>query len=76
MAADIGPDADDPVVNMSRPSRPTISSVELDELIEQATIDCDNESEQVTGLFTMIEEHFDLPFPTTVLGTAVSVATR
>jgi len=46
----------------------------LDELIEQATIDCYNESEQITGLFTMIEEHLALPFETTVLGTAVSVA--
>ncbi|WP_249019196.1 hypothetical protein [Conexibacter sp. S30A1] len=42
---------------MPRQARPTISTFELDELIEQATVDCYNDSEQVTGLFTTIEEH-------------------
>ena len=51
-----------------------MTAAELDELIEQATVDCYNESEQVTGLFTMIEEHLELPFQTTVLGTPVTVA--
>jgi len=74
MAAHRGAYADDPVVSVARPPRPQISRAELDELIEQATIDCYNESEQGTGLFTMIEEHLALPFETTVLGTAVSVA--
>lgn len=73
MAAHRGAYADDPVVSVGRPPRPQISRAELDELIEQATIDCYNESEQVTGLFTMIEEHLALPFETTVLGTAASV---
>ena len=52
----------------------TISAAALDELIEQATVDCYNESEQVTGLFTMIEEHLALPFTTTVLGVPVTIA--
>jgi hypothetical protein len=51
-----------------------IPNAELDALIEEATVDCYNESEQVTGLFTMIEEHLALPFRTTVLGTPVAVA--
>jgi len=58
---------------MTRPRQPRISTAELDELIEQATVDCYNGSEQVTGLFTMLEEHLDLPFRTTVLGVLVTV---
>ncbi|MBV9194651.1 MAG: hypothetical protein JO168_10950 [Solirubrobacterales bacterium] len=59
---------------MPRRPRSTISAAELDELIEQATVDCYNESEHVTGLFTMIEEHLELPFTATVLGMKVTVA--
>lgn len=59
---------------MPRQRRPTISAAELAELIEQATVDCYNESEQATGLFTMIEEHLALPFQTIVLGVPVMVA--
>lgn len=53
--------------------RPTISKAELDALIEEATVDCYDEEEQVTGLFTMLEEHLALPFQTTVLGLSVTV---
>jgi hypothetical protein len=59
---------------MPRRSDPAISDADLDTLIEEATVDCYNESEQVTGLFTMIEEHLALPCQTTVLGTQVTVA--
>ena len=55
-------------------SRPAISKAELDALIEEATVDCYNEAEQVTGLFTMIEDHLALPFETSVLGMTVTVA--
>jgi hypothetical protein len=55
------------------PSRPTISKAELDALIEEATIDCYNEEEQITGLFTMLEEHLAVPFQTSVLGMTVTV---
>jgi len=50
-----------------------LSDAELEAMIEQATVDCYNEEEQVTGLFTMIEDDLALPFQTTVLGVAVSV---
>jgi hypothetical protein len=30
-------------------------------LIEEATVDAYNEDEQLTGLFTMIEEHLTVP---------------
>lgn len=46
---------------------------QLDKLIQEATVDCYNEEEQATGLFTMIEENLALPFSTRVLGVEVSV---
>jgi hypothetical protein len=49
------------------------NNARLDALIEEATVDCYNEDEQVTGLFTMMEDDLSLPFQTTVLGVAVSV---
>src|SRR5262245_27690277 len=51
----------------------TASKQRLQRLIEEATVDCHDEEEQATGLFTMIEEHLELPFKTTVLGRAVDV---
>jgi hypothetical protein len=57
-----------------RRPQPAITAAELDELIEQATVDCYNDSEQVTGLFTMIEEYLSRPFQTTVLGLPVTIA--
>ncbi len=49
------------------------SRARLERLIEEATVDCYNESEECTGLFEMIHEHLDIPFVTTVLGVAVTV---
>lgn len=46
----------------------------LDKLIEEATADAYNESEQAGGFFAMIEENLSLPFTTQVLGQAVTVA--
>ncbi len=45
----------------------------LDKLIEEATVDCYNESEEITGIFTMMEESLALPFKTVVLGVEVTV---
>jgi hypothetical protein len=42
-------------------------------MTEAATVDCNNESEQITGWFTAIEENLAMPFETTVLGVAVTV---
>lgn len=42
-------------------------------MVEEATVDCYNEAEQVTGLFTLLEEHLALPFETQVLGVGVVV---
>jgi len=46
----------------------------LDKLIEEATIDAYNVSEQAGGFCTMIEENLALPFVTQVLGQEVTVA--
>jgi hypothetical protein len=43
-------------------------------MIEEATVDAYDASEQATGWFTMLEEHLALPFETDVLGILVTVA--
>ena len=52
---------------------PRISKARLKEMIEQATVDAYNESEQITGWFTVIDENLAVPFETTVLGVPVTV---
>jgi hypothetical protein len=52
---------------------PRPSKRRLEEMIEAATVDCYNESEQITGWFTMIEENLAVPFETEVLGVPVTV---
>lgn len=54
-------------------NRSTIEIVQLDAMIEEATVDCYNEAEQVTGLLTVIEEHLTMPFETRILGAEVEV---
>jgi hypothetical protein len=46
---------------------------ELDQLIEEAVVDAYNESEQITGFYTMIDENLAVPFMTEILGVAVTV---
>ena len=50
-----------------------LSKARLDEMIEEATVDAHDESEQATGWFTMFEERLELPFETQVLGATVTV---
>lgn len=42
-------------------------------MIEEAIVDAYTDSEQAGSFYVMIEQEFDLPFETTVLGVAVSV---
>jgi Calcium binding len=42
-------------------------------MIEEAMVDCYNESEQITSWFTMIEDNLEVPFEITVLGVQVTV---
>lgn len=48
-------------------------SERLRALIEEATIDCYGEEEQMTGLWTMIEENVICPFKARVVGEVVTV---
>ena len=49
------------------------STAHLDKLIEEATVDCYNDSEEITGIFTMLEENLTVPFATKLLGLEVVV---
>ena len=51
-----------------------MSRAGLDALIEEATVDCYNDEEQISGLFAMIDEHLAVPFRTEVPGGQVTVA--
>lgn len=42
-------------------------------MAQQATIDCYNDAEQLTGFFTMIDDNLAVPFETQVLGVSVIV---
>ncbi len=46
---------------------------QLDALVEEATVDCCDEDEQLTGLYTMMQNDLAVPFQTTVLGVEVTV---
>jgi hypothetical protein len=56
-----------------RPKKALWSKTELDSLVEEATVDSNDESEQVLGLYTMMENDLALPFETEILGIAVVV---
>lgn len=42
-------------------------------MVEEAIVDAHDESEQMTGWFTMMDERLTVPFETTVLGVPVTV---
>ncbi len=54
-------------------SQHKLAAAELDRLIEEATVDCHDESEQIAGFYTMLEDNLALPFETQVLGAKVTV---
>jgi len=56
-----------------RPRATRTSEAKLDALIEEATVDAHNESEQIVGFHTMLDEHLAMPFKTQVLGVEVTV---
>jgi len=55
----------------TRPRR--LTKARLAKLVEEATVDCYDETEQVMGLLTMIEDNLGLPFETRILGMPVTV---
>jgi uncharacterized protein (UPF0262 family) len=50
-----------------------LSDAEIDEMIEEAITDAYNESEQIVGFYTMIEDNLTVPFETEILGVKVRV---
>jgi hypothetical protein len=50
-----------------------LSKAELNAMIEEATVDCNDEEEALTGFATLVEENLEVPFETTVLGVTVTV---
>jgi hypothetical protein len=50
-----------------------LSKAELDAMVEDATVDCHDEEEQLTGFASMVENNLKVPFETTVLGVTVTV---
>ena len=50
-----------------------ISNARLEELIDEATVDCYGDDEQHTALLTMIEDHVRCPFRAKVIGETVEV---
>lgn len=67
------PDKTGPVASKKGSRRKELSAARLDELIEEATVDAHDESEQATGFYAMFEEHLAVPFRTEVLGMEVTV---
>jgi hypothetical protein len=53
--------------------RSALREAQLDAMVEEATVDCYNEDEQVGGLFNMIEDKLAVPFETLLLGVEVTV---
>ena len=49
------------------------SDRQLDEMIEEATVDAYDEEEPATGFYTMIDDNLALPFRTRILGIEVLV---
>src|SRR5262245_18410643 len=50
-----------------------LGRAKLEAMVEEAIVDSYNESEQITCLFTMIEENLEVPFETVILGAPVEV---
>lgn len=68
-----GPSIGDPVRGRYCSAMGSLSVAELDALIEEATVDCMDEDEQVASLYTMMVDELAVPFPTIVLGVEVTV---
>ncbi|MBI1875843.1 MAG: hypothetical protein HYS05_18425 [Acidobacteria bacterium] len=68
MTRTIGPAAD-----KKARQRKDHAAAKLDALIEEATVDAYDESEQTAGFYTMLEDHLARPFSTEALGMEVTV---
>jgi hypothetical protein len=52
---------------------PSLTKAKLEALIEEAVVDAYGDDEQKVGLLTMIQEHLELPFSVSILGTEATV---
>ena len=50
-----------------------LSEAELDAMVVEATVGCNDEEEALTGFATLVEENLEVPFETTILGVTVTV---
>jgi hypothetical protein len=50
-----------------------LASSKLDEMIDEATVDAYDQSEQIAGFYTMFEDNLAVPFQTEMLGVEVTV---
>jgi len=50
-----------------------LREAELYAMIEEATVDCNDEEEALTGFATLVEDNLEVPFETLVLGVTVTV---
>jgi hypothetical protein len=57
----------------TKPKEVHLSRVRLDELVAEALVDANGESEQATGFYTMLENDLKLPFETQILGVTATV---
>ena len=60
-----------PVRTKGRPG--PLRDAQIEKLIERATVDAYDESEQRVGFFTMLENDLALPFDTKILGATATV---
>jgi hypothetical protein len=60
-------------IGNGRKARANISGARLAEMIEEATVDAYDESEQAIGWFTAIGDNLEMPFETEVLGVTATV---
>lgn len=67
---------------IARPGRPAHlkksrtkppSNAKLDQMIEEAIVDANGESEQMTGFYTMLDDNLAVPFQTVMLDVEVTV---
>jgi hypothetical protein len=56
-----------------QPPYRSLTPAKLDEMVEEAIVDANGESEQITGFFTLLEEQIKFPFKTEILGMEVTV---
>jgi hypothetical protein len=50
-----------------------LSEAALKAMIEEATVDCNDEEEALTGFARLVQDNLEVPFETTVLGVTVTV---